>query len=73
LINEVSDLESISQYIEENNDGLGTGGMTSKINAVKICFEKNITVYIVNGSKPNFIEDSLSGKIEFTKLIPDKE
>jgi len=70
LITEVSDLDSISHFIEENDDGLGTGGMTSKINAVKICFEKNITVYIVNGSKPNFIEDSLGEAMEFTKLIP---
>jgi glutamate 5-kinase len=70
LIAEISDLDSISQFIEENDDGLGTGGMTSKINAVKICFEKNITVYIVNGSKANFIEDSLKNASEFTKLIP---
>jgi glutamate 5-kinase len=73
LIKEISDLESISQFIEENDDGLGTGGMTSKINAVKICFEKYITVYIVNGSKPNFIENSLMDAMEFTKLIPGKE
>lgn len=70
LIAEISDLESINQYIEENDNGLGTGGMTSKINAVRICFEKEITVYIVNGSKPNFIEDSLKNLIVFTKLLP---
>lgn len=73
LITEVSDLESISHFIEENDNGLGTGGMTSKINAVKICFKKYITVYIVNGSKPNFIEDSLNDAIKFTKLIPAKK
>jgi len=72
LISEISDLEKIEQYIEEKDNGLGTGGMTSKISAVKICFEKNITVYIVNGSKQNFIEDSLEEKIPFTKFIPNK-
>jgi len=70
LITEVSDLSLIKNYIEERANGLGTGGMTSKINAVKICFEKNIKVYLVNGGKPNFIEDSLDGKIPFTKFFP---
>jgi glutamate 5-kinase len=73
LISEISDLNSIGQYIEEKDNGLGTGGMTSKINAIKICFEKDITVYIVNGSKQNFIEDSLNGTTPFTKLIPIKK
>lgn len=40
LLEEISDLESIGQYIEEQDNGLGTGGMTSKINAVKICYQK---------------------------------
>jgi len=70
LISEISDLEKIGEFIEEKDNGLGTGGMTSKISAVKICFEKRIVVYIVNGSKPNFIEDSLNEKIPFTKFVP---
>lgn len=70
LIEEISDLEKIGQFIEEKENGLGTGGMTSKIIAIKICFEKQITVYIVNGSKQNFIEDSLEEKMAFTKFVP---
>lgn len=70
LIKEISDLDSIHQYIEERENGLGTGGMTSKISAVKICFEKAISVYLVNGGKPNFIEDSLLEKGAFTKFVP---
>ena len=70
LISEISDLEKLGQFIEEKDNGLGTGGMTSKISAIKICFEKRIVVYIVNGSKPNFIEDSLNEKIPFTKFVP---
>jgi len=72
LISEISDLEKIDQFIEEKDNGLGTGGMTSKISAVKICFEKQIIVYIVNGSKRNFIEDSLNEKMAFTKFVPLK-
>jgi glutamate 5-kinase len=70
LITEISDLKTIDQYIEEKDNGLGTGGMTSKIAAIKICFRKNIMVYIVNGSRQNFIEESLNGKMKFTKFIP---
>jgi glutamate 5-kinase len=72
LISEISDLEKIGQFIEEKDNGLGTGGMASKISAVKICFEKQIIVYIVNGSKENFIEDSLNEKMAFTKFVPLK-
>jgi len=72
LISEISDLEKIDQFIEEKDNGLGTGGMSSKISAVKICFEKQIVVYIVNGSKRNFIEDSLNEKMAFTKFVPLK-
>jgi len=72
LISEISDLEKIDQFIEEKDNGLGTGGMGSKISAVKICFEKQIIVYIANGLKRNFIEDSLNEKIPFTKFVPLK-
>jgi len=70
LITEISDLDSVGQFVEERNNGLGTGGMTSKINAVKICFEKQITVCIVNGGKPNFIQDCMEEKIEYTRFVP---
>lgn len=70
LITEISDLKTIDQYIEEKDNGLGTGGMTSKIAAIRICFRKNIMVFIVNGSSKNFIEESLNGRMKFTKFIP---
>lgn len=68
LIKEVSDLSSIQKYIEERNNGLGTGGMTSKIKAVEICFTKGIEVYLVNGSKTSFIEEVLEGNGTFTRF-----
>jgi len=70
LISEISDLDSIHEFIEEKENGLGTGGMTSKISAIKICFEKNVTVFLVNGNKSNFIEKSLNSNIAFTKFVP---
>lgn len=70
FIAEVTDLGSILEYIEERDNGLGTGGMTSKISAVKICFDKGIKVYLVNGGTQFFIAKSLKGEIRFTKFLP---
>ncbi|KXX70963.1 glutamate 5-kinase [Flammeovirga sp. SJP92] len=70
LIPVVTDLEEIKQFIEERENGLGTGGMTSKVSAAKICFDENIEVYLVNGSRTNFIQKSLDGQLKFTKFQP---
>jgi glutamate 5-kinase len=68
LIKEVNDLSKIESFAQEKKSGLGTGGMSSKIQAVKVCKEKKIEVWIVNGSKNNFLVDALQGKIQFTKF-----
>lgn len=70
FIAEVTDLSSIGAYIEERDNGLGTGGMTSKISAVKICFDHGIKVYLVNGGIQFFIAKSLNEEIRFTKFLP---
>jgi len=66
LISEVVDVESVTQYIEEKKDGLGTGGMTSKLEAVRICSASGVETIITKGSNKNFITDSLTGKINCT-------
>ena len=68
LIPVINDLEEVYQYIEEKPNGLGTGGMTSKVQAARICLEKNIDVYILNGGRAHFLVDVLEGKIPFTKF-----
>ena len=68
LIIEVSDLNAIKDYIQEHNNQFGTGGMSSKIEAVKICLENNVKVYLTNGFKSLFIENTLSEKIPFTRF-----
>lgn len=68
LIKEVSDLESVQEYIQERDNGLGTGGMTSKIKAIEICFAHNIEVCLVNGSRTGFIEEVLGGDGLFTRF-----
>ena len=70
FIEEVNDLAVVKDYIQERENGLGTGGMTSKISAIKICFENGIKVYLVNGNIQFFITKSLNEEIRFTKFIP---
>lgn len=70
LIKVVSDLSVVSQFIQERENGLGTGGMTSKIKAVEICFKKGIEVYLVNGNRSAFIEEVLNDSGVYTKFLP---
>lgn len=68
LIPEINALEEVLRFIDEKPNGLGTGGMTSKMQAAKICLEKDIDVFIVNGGRPSFLVDALKGNIPFTKF-----
>ena len=68
LIRTVDNLETIKDFVQERDNGLGTGGMTSKIHAIEICFEHGIEVFLTNGNKPGFIEAVLQEKIPFTKF-----
>lgn len=68
LIEEVADLESVKASIEERASKLGTGGMTTKIQAAKICRDAGIEMWILNGGHPNFIVDALEGKKVFTRF-----
>ncbi len=70
FIAEVTDLEVVKNYVEERDNGLGTGGMTSKISAVKICFDHGINVDLVNGNIQFFITKSLNKEIRFTRFVP---
>lgn len=68
LIEEVLDSSILNVNIEERSNGLGTGGMTSKIKAAKICTQADIEVLIVNGNRSNFLVNCLKKKIPFTKF-----
>ncbi len=70
FIPEVTDLNVVKDYVQERENGLGTGGMTSKISAVRICFDQGIKVYLVNGGVQFFITKSLREEIRFTKFLP---
>ena len=68
LIDEVSDLKSISSYIEEKETTLGTGGMSSKVHAAEISMENGIEMWIVNGQRPNYIINAMGNRIPFTRF-----
>ena len=68
LIKEVNDLDSVKQFVEEKKNGLGTGGMTSKLEAVRICHESGVETIITKGANPSFLIDSLKGCIDCTKF-----
>ena len=66
LIQRVSNIAEVSEYIEERDSTLGTGGMTTKLEAAQVCFDNNIEMYILNGRTQSFISDALNGKKECT-------
>src|SRR5690554_4982353 len=68
LINEVANIKSIQNYVEERDSTLGTGGMTSKIHAAEICMREDVEMWIVNGQRPNYIINALKGNIPFTRF-----
>lgn len=72
LISEVSDLESITQFIEEKESTLGTGGMSSKIHAAEICLDRGVEMWIVNGQRANYIINAMRGQIPFTRFRKNK-
>jgi glutamate 5-kinase len=68
LIREVTNLDDARKYIQEKDSKLGTGGMTTKINAAEICKKAGVEMWILNGGNQNFILDALNQKSLFTKF-----
>ncbi len=70
LITTVDSLDDCKKYIDENETkGLGTGGMTSKLQAAEICSRQKTQMWIVNGANNNFIIDCLEKKQACTKFV----
>jgi glutamate 5-kinase len=51
---------------------LGTGGMTTKLDAAKICTAAGESVWIVGGKRPGVLEDVLAGKAIGTLFIAQR-
>lgn len=69
LIEVVHDTGAVRHYIQDGDSALGTGGMTTKLQAADICLKNGIEMWILNGWKPNFLADAIAGLSTFTKII----
>lgn len=69
-------VEAITPQIEAMTSGagtsLGTGGMTTKIQAARIATEKGIDMVIANGSDPVILYDIAEGKPVGTRFLAQK-
>lgn len=68
FISEVNNLDVARSMIDERSSDLGTGGMTSKLQAAEICQQAGVELWIVNGGRSNFISDAISGATRFTRF-----
>jgi glutamate 5-kinase len=68
LITEVKNIDEARQLVQERDSGLGTGGMSSKLEAAMLCQRENIETWIVGGGRNNFLMEAFEGKIKFTKF-----
>lgn len=74
LISKVTKLDkNIEEMAGGSNSKVGTGGMSTKISAVKIIFDEGIETVITYGKRPTVIYDILDGKdigTSFKKEMP---
>lgn len=54
--------ESFFSMAGDVGSALGTGGMKTKLNAAKICVDKDVDMVIANGENPELLYDIVSGK-----------
>ena len=67
-IQEVTDLQDVRQYINNEKSSQGTGGMHSKLDAAAIAQKKGIEIWIVNGQEDDFLVNALEGLSDFTVI-----
>ena len=54
--------EWLNSLAGDAGSALGTGGMRTKLNAAKICVDKQVDMVIANGENPELLYDVVSGK-----------
>jgi len=75
LIEEVTSVENLDEYIQENTkgEGEGRGGMKSKIDVAQKSAKNNIPTYIVNGKTENIIIDIIDDEYVGTRISKENE
>ena len=61
--------EKITSLIENKKNNYGSGGISTKLDAAKICMNSGSHMFIANGKKDNPISNMLSKK-KFTHFLP---
>lgn len=64
----VRDLAEVASLVREDKGRLSVGGMSSKLQAVKIAVEAHIETWIVSGRKPGQIAGAVQGKAAGTRF-----
>ena len=73
LINEVSEInDNICSLAGGAGTKFGTGGMTTKIKAAKICTDGGIDLVILNGDCPEFLYKAVAGEKAGTRFVGKK-
>ncbi len=66
-------VQTVDRALEESAGGvrtlMGTGGMTTKIQAAKICANTGVRMFIADGRRPGVVSDALSGGCG-TQFVP---
>lgn len=60
---------SILNCADGKSNGLGTGGMDTKLQAAARCMENNIPMYILNGANPNLFYSLMDGEPAGTLFV----
>lgn len=68
-ITSVSSTTELIHEIADSKSSHGTGGMRSKVEAIRIANQANIETWIVNGLADNFVVDAVNGTSVFTKIL----
>ena len=73
LIHEVRELTpELQAAAGGSGSALGTGGMTTKLHAARLCMEAGADMMILNGAKPTILYDVMEGKPLGTRFIGRK-
>lgn len=73
LIKEVRDIDKGIESLGGKPNGLGLGGMKTKIKAAKIATKASVTVVMANGKKSNVLAEILGNKEIGTIFYPKKK
>ena len=68
IIPEIKDVAPYKHLEKDSDNGLGTGGIRSKLIAADICLKNDIEMWIVNGFEDKFLEKAVNGETVFTRV-----